>query len=55
MDAEAERLPRNTRNPSARAKLIRDLVKAGFDVASFAESSRALEEMYFSKVRDRAS
>jgi ABC-2 type transport system ATP-binding protein len=43
-----------TRNPSARAKLIRDLVKAGFDVASFSESSRALEDMYFSKVRDRA-
>jgi len=40
-----------TRNPSARAKLTRDLVKAGFDVASFGESSRALEEAYFSQVR----
>jgi ABC-2 type transport system ATP-binding protein len=43
-----------TRNPSARAKLIRDLVKAGFDVASFAESTRALEDTYFAKVRDKA-
>lgn len=41
-----------TRNPSARAKLVRDLVKAGFDVASFAESTRALEDTYFAKVRD---
>jgi len=41
-----------TRNPSARAKLIRDLVRAGFDVASFAESTRALEDTYFAKVRD---
>jgi ABC-2 type transport system ATP-binding protein len=40
-----------TRNPSARAKLIRDLVKAGFDVASFAETTRALEETYFAKVK----
>ena len=43
-----------TRNPAARAKLIRDLVKAGFDVASFAESTRALEDTYFAKVRDKA-
>jgi ABC-2 type transport system ATP-binding protein len=42
-----------TRNPAARAKLIRDLVKAGFDVASFAESTRALEDTYFAKVRDK--
>jgi ABC-2 type transport system ATP-binding protein len=40
-----------TRNPSARAKLIRDLVKAGFDVSSFAESTRALEETYFAQVK----
>ena len=44
-----------TRNPSARAKLIRDLVKAGFDVASFSESTRAIEDTYFSQVRDKAS
>ena len=44
-----------TRNPSARAKLIRDLVKAGFDVASFAESTRAIEDTYFAQVRDKAS
>jgi len=40
-----------TRNPSARAKLIRDLVKAGFDVSSFAESTRALEDTYFAQVK----
>jgi ABC-2 type transport system ATP-binding protein len=44
-----------TRNPSARAKLIRDLVKAGFDVSSFAESTRAIEDTYFAQVRDKAS
>ncbi|HEY0300853.1 MAG TPA: ABC transporter ATP-binding protein, partial [Rhizomicrobium sp.] len=32
-----------TRNPGQRAKLLRELVGAGFDVASFGESSRALE------------
>jgi len=40
-----------TRNPSARAKLIRDLVKAGFDVSSYGESTRALEDTYFAQVR----
>jgi ABC-2 type transport system ATP-binding protein len=44
-----------TRNPAARAKLIRDLVKAGFDVASFAESTRAIEDTYFAQVRDKTS
>lgn len=44
-----------TRNPSARAKLIRDLVKAGFDVASFGESTRALEDTYFQQVRTGGS
>jgi ABC-2 type transport system ATP-binding protein len=39
-----------TRNAAARAKLIRDLVNAGFDVASFAESTRALERAYFAQV-----
>jgi ABC-2 type transport system ATP-binding protein len=39
-----------TRNASARAKLLRDLIRAGFDVSSFAESSRALEDAYFSQV-----
>lgn len=39
-----------TRNASARARLIRDLVKAGFDVSSFGESTRALEETYFAQV-----
>ncbi len=40
-----------TRNPGARAKLMRDLIAAGFDVASFAESTKALEETYFSQLR----
>lgn len=44
-----------TRNPSARARLMRDLIRAGFDVASFAESTRALEETYFSRVTATAS
>ena len=36
-----------TRNPGARAKLVRDLVDAGFDLSTFAESTRVLEELYF--------
>jgi len=40
----------HTRNAAARAKLVRDLVTAGFEVSSFGESSRALEEAYFSQV-----
>ena len=40
-----------TRNAGARAKLIRDLVGAGFDVASFGESTQALEDAYFSQIR----
>ena len=39
-----------TRNAAQRAKLIRDLVTAGFEVSSFGESSRALEDAYFSQV-----
>ena len=39
-----------TRNPSARAKLIRDLVGAGFEVSSFGESTKALEDAYFAQV-----
>jgi ABC-2 type transport system ATP-binding protein len=40
----------HTRNAAARAKLIRDLLGAGFEVSSFGESSKALEEAYFSQV-----
>ena len=40
----------HTRNAVARAKLLRDLVAAGFEVSSFGESSKALEEAYFSQV-----
>jgi len=43
-----------TRNQAARAKLVRDLVTAGFDVASFGESSKALEQTYFAQVGHKA-
>jgi ABC-2 type transport system ATP-binding protein len=39
-----------TRNAGARAKLIRDLVTAGFDVSSFGEATKALEDAYFAQV-----
>lgn len=39
-----------THNVSARAKLIRDLVNAGFEIASFAASTEALEDLYFARV-----
>ncbi|HEY8948776.1 MAG TPA: ABC transporter ATP-binding protein [Rhizomicrobium sp.] len=39
-----------TRNAPARAKLLRDLIAAGFEVSSFGESSKALEEAYFSQI-----
>jgi ABC-2 type transport system ATP-binding protein len=35
---------------TARSRLIRDLLAAGFEVSAFAESTRALEETYFSQV-----
>jgi len=40
-----------TRNASARAKLLRDLVNAGFDVASFGEVAKTLEAAYFARAR----
>ena len=43
-----------TRNAGARAKLVRELVGAGFDIAAFAESSKALEDAYFAQVGRRA-
>lgn len=39
------------RNAVARARLIRDLLAAGFEVSSFGESTKALEETYFSQIR----
>ncbi|HVU22453.1 MAG TPA: ABC transporter ATP-binding protein [Rhizomicrobium sp.] len=39
-----------TRNPQQRSKLIRDLVTAGFEVSSFGESTKALEDTYFAQV-----
>jgi ABC-2 type transport system ATP-binding protein len=39
-----------TRNAPARAKLIRDLVTAGFEVSSFGESTKALEDAYFAQI-----
>jgi len=40
----------HTKNAAARARLIRDLVSAGFEVSSFAESTKALEDAYFKQV-----
>jgi ABC-2 type transport system ATP-binding protein len=40
----------HTKNAPARAKLIRDLVAAGFEVSSFGESTKALEDAYFKEV-----
>ena len=40
----------HTRNPGARSRLIRDLLAAGFEVSSFGESSKALEDAYFSQI-----
>jgi ABC-2 type transport system ATP-binding protein len=40
----------HTRSASSRAKLIRDLLAAGFDVSAFGEATRALEDTYFSQV-----
>lgn len=39
-----------TRNPQQRAKLIRDMVTAGFELSSFGESTKALEDTYFAQV-----
>jgi ABC-2 type transport system ATP-binding protein len=43
----------HTRNPAARARLLKALLGAGFDVSSFGESTRALEDAYFRKVGRR--
>jgi ABC-2 type transport system ATP-binding protein len=40
----------HTKNPAARAKLIRDLMAAGFEVSSFGESTKALEDAYFKQI-----
>jgi ABC-2 type transport system ATP-binding protein len=40
----------HTKNPQARARLIRDLLAAGFEVSSFGESTKALEDAYFRNV-----
>jgi len=39
-----------THNAAARAKLIRDLVGAGFELSAFAASTKALEDTYFAEV-----
>jgi ABC-2 type transport system ATP-binding protein len=44
-----------TRNAAARAKLVRDLVNAGFEVSSFGESAKALEGAYFAEVGKEAA
>jgi ABC-2 type transport system ATP-binding protein len=38
---------------ASRARLIRDLIAAGFEVSAFGESTKALEEAYFSQVGQR--
>ena len=40
----------HTKNAAARAKLIRDLLASGFEVSSFGESTKALEDTYFRQV-----
>jgi ABC-2 type transport system ATP-binding protein len=45
----------HTKNAAARAKLIRDLLAAGFEVSSFGESTKALEEAYFKQVGQGSS
>jgi ABC-2 type transport system ATP-binding protein len=40
-----------TRNAATRGKLLRDLVTAGFEIASFGESTKGLEDLYFSQMR----
>ena len=40
----------HTKNAAARAKLIRDLLASGFEVSSFGESTKALEDTYFKQV-----
>jgi ABC-2 type transport system ATP-binding protein len=42
-----------TPNAGARAKLLRDLVNAGFEVAGFYPSTRALEDAYFAELGKR--
>jgi ABC-2 type transport system ATP-binding protein len=39
-----------THNVAARAKLLRDLVTAGFDVVTFAAATKTLEESYYAQV-----
>ncbi|HEX2593393.1 MAG TPA: ABC transporter ATP-binding protein [Rhizomicrobium sp.] len=43
-----------TRNAQTRAKLLRDMVTGGFDVASFGESTKSLEDLYFSQIGGKA-
>jgi ABC-2 type transport system ATP-binding protein len=40
----------HARSATARARLIRELINAGFDVSAFGEASKALETAYFSQV-----
>ncbi len=42
-----------TPNAAARARLLRELVNAGFEVAGFYPSTRALEDAYFAQLRKR--
>lgn len=42
-------------DPAARAALLRALVEAKFEVASFADTSRSLEDIYFAQTQARPS
>src|SRR5581483_1310027 len=42
------------RSPAERARLLKEMIAAGFDVAGFGESSKALEDAYFREVGHRA-
>jgi ABC-2 type transport system ATP-binding protein len=44
----------HARSATARARLIRDLINAGFDVSAFGEATKALEAAYFSQVGAKA-
>jgi ABC-2 type transport system ATP-binding protein len=48
---DAQALVACGRAATDRARLVRDLVSAGFELASFGEVTPSLEELYFARVR----
>ena len=49
--SDAQALVALDRSATERARLVRGLVSAGFELASFGESNESLEELYFAQVR----